>query len=113
MPDRTTNNDPLLTDRMWGVSPEGHAVNNVTDANRLDVNPNDPTIIIHLVSNDLSKVIAAVNIPNTRERPDVVMYRGEPYEVIDTRCTPPVYRVPLVLEATDIPTEENNGTSKS
>lgn len=78
--------------RFLGVHPDGHKVDNVTGSNRYAQAPGGPTAVCKLVSEDETSVIAHVEIPNTRERPDVVMYLGVPYLVVTTKEQPFVYR---------------------
>jgi hypothetical protein len=89
--------------RLLGVSPEGRQVDNVTEANRYDVDPKKPWIPVNLLSEDRSRLIAQVFMPNTRERPDVLQYKNDVYEVITTLTDPPQYRQVMALRAVRIP----------
>lgn len=95
-------------DRLVGVSPQGIKVNNVTERNRRDVDLGKPWLRIHLMNESVSHVTKTVFIPNTRERPDVVIYDGKPYEVYDTTLPVPQYRE--CLYATAVATIPQEGT---
>lgn len=99
--------------RLVARSPEGHLVRNVTPDNAYDINQKRPKLLIHLYDHEERRVIAAVLIPNTRERPDVVMFDGRLYDVVSTLVDPPKYKESMVLEAEPI-TEEGTpyGTSE-
>lgn len=86
-------------DRHIGMNPQGVRVNNVTRANRLEVDKSKPWLQIQLANEDITNTIALVWIPNTRERPDVVMFDGKPYEVYDTARKLPIYKQCLVATA--------------
>jgi hypothetical protein len=88
-----------MVDRLTGVV-GGGVVNNVTDKNRYEVISSSPTIIISLLAEDESTVIGSAVIPNTRERPDVVLVEGSPYMALDTRANPPQYMACMYLSAT-------------
>lgn len=94
--------------RHLGIGPGGERVDNVTDENRHDLHKNNPNLKIHLKTEDLSKVIAVVYIPNTREVPDVVIYDSEIFEVWDTTLKPPVYKQCMVAYATDAPIHKDD-----
>lgn len=105
-----TNSDKEIldprTERLVGVSPDGLAVDNVTDQNRYDVSEKEPWVRVNLVTNDLKDVLHRVKMPNTRERPDVLLYNGLAYEVVETRTNPAIYRVPMTLVAEDLTPED-------
>lgn len=86
--------------RIVGVSPDGTPVANVTADNRYDVV--GKPIKVNLVKEDGKTVISQVTMPNTRERPDVLIWNGKPYEVVTTRARPAIYRECVFLEATSI-----------
>jgi hypothetical protein len=88
--------------RLFGTH-NGRRVNNVTDANRFDIDRTTPNLLIHLFSEDGTRLLYAVHIPNLRERPDVVIYRGRGYVVVDTTMKPPRYREAMTLHGQDAP----------
>lgn len=92
-------------DRLTDVSPEGHTVNNVTKENRNHVHAKNPWLLITLMDEDLRKTLHMVYIPNTREMPDIVLYEGKPYTVVDTTKGVPVYSECMVATATANPNE--------
>lgn len=92
--------------RMVGLSPDGRRVDNVTSNNRYDVNPSNPWLKIHLMTEDLASVLHVVYIPKTREMPDVVMFGDIPFEVYDTRLDPPQYKTCMVARAVREPPKE-------
>lgn len=96
-------------DRHIGMNPQGYRVNNVTKANRLDVDKSKPWLLIQLCNEDITHQLAMVFIPNTRERPDIVMFEGTPYEVYDTTVKVPIYKQCLVATAhRSIPEQEES-----
>lgn len=105
-----TSNDKNIidprTERLVGVSPDGIVINNVTEENRYDIDVKNPWVIVHLVTENQDSILHTVKIPNTRERPDVVMYKENVYEVVDTRCDPAVYRAVMKLEAKELDLED-------
>jgi len=86
-----------LVSRIVGKNEDGHTVQNVTDKNRYEVV--GKPVAVNLVSHDGKRVLARVHIANTRERPDVVMFQSEPYEVVTTLADPAIYRACMFLEA--------------
>lgn len=94
---------PAGRERLVGISHEGRPVDNVTVAKRFDVDPQRPWIMIHLLNESQSQTIGSVYIPNTRERPDVVRFKGEVYEVVTTRVAIPCYRLVMALDAVVAP----------
>lgn len=82
--------------RLIGITPDGRRVNNVTPKNRWDVDPNVPWVDVNLMSEDMKTVEDRVLIPNTRERPDVVMHDNIVYIVVDTFASPMLYRKCMV-----------------
>lgn len=103
--------DPLPerrgVNRIVGINADGRPVNNVTAKNRYDVDPKHPWIPVNLFSEDKSHLLAKVFMPNTRERPDVLLYGGKVYEVITTNRTPAEYRLVMALEAVATPPTED------
>lgn len=85
--------------RIVGINADGQRVDNVTEHNRTAVDPNHPWLHIHLLSEDKLRIMHGVYIPNTRERPDAVVYDGRVYEVVTTRIPIPQYRLILTLNA--------------
>lgn len=85
--------------RILGINSEGRPVDNVNASNRYDVDPRQPWLLIHCMSEDMETVLYAVYIPNTRERPDIVMYEGQPFEVRNTNLPVPQYRACMVAQA--------------
>jgi hypothetical protein len=76
---------------------------NVTPENRDDVDRAVPRVLCALLTENQSHVLHYVTIPNTRERPDVILYEGEIYEVVSTRKSPAEYRKCYVLQAEAAP----------
>lgn len=95
-------------DRLLGISPEGRPVNNVTEANRFDVDSKHPWLFIHLLSEDKLRLLHGAYIPNTRERPDAVLYLGNVFEVVNTNLPIPQYRQVMSLTAVKTPTEKRD-----
>ena len=93
----------ITTRRMIGITPDGTPVNNVTDKNRFDVDPRKPFIKIHLMNENVDTLLCEVYIDNTREMPDIVVYRNTPFEVVNTRLEFPQYRQCMVSTAYDSP----------
>lgn len=94
-------------DRLLGISPEGRLVDNVTEANRYAVNEKQPWIPVNLFSEDRSRLLEKVYMPNTRERPDVLVYGNHVYQVVTTMRSPAEYRRVMSLSAIkNPPTEE-------
>ncbi len=89
--------------RLLGISSEGRPVDNVGAHNRYDLDPKKPSLQVHLVNEDQTQLLHTVYIPNTRERPDVVVYRGQVYDVMTTNVPIPIYRQVMQLEAYDTP----------
>lgn len=89
--------------RLHSDREEGRRVDNVTEANRYDVNQSDPRLKIALLSEGLSLTLHTVYIPRTREMPDAVIYRSEVFEVVDTTKTPPTYSKVMGAIAYDEP----------
>lgn len=85
--------------RILGINSEGRPVDNVTEANRYSVDSKQPWLLIHIMSEDMTTVLHAVYIPNTRERPDIVIYEGIPFEVRNTNLPVPQYRACMVAQA--------------
>lgn len=102
-PDDNLPVDPLKQ-RLVGISPDGHRVDNVHAGNAHHVNSKHPDLLIHLYDHEERHVIAAVIIPNTRERPDIVEFDGKLYHVVTTLMDPPRYAESMVAKAT-IPME--------
>lgn len=98
-------------DRILGINSQGVRVNNVTERNRRDVDKSKPWLQIHLMNESLSHIMKSVFIPNTRERPDVVLYNGKPYEVHDTTLPVPQYRE--CLYATAVASIPQEGTDET
>lgn len=94
--------------RIVGLSRDGMRVDNVTEKNRYDVSKTNPWLKIHLMSEDLAKVLAVVYIPRTREMPDVVMLGPNPFKVYNTRLDPPQYRDCMVATAQMKPTSKDD-----
>lgn len=92
-------NVPPQPERLVGTGPDGNAVNNVTAANRYDIDANTPWQKVHLMSERLDRIIYTAWIPNRRERPDIVVYEDVPYEVYNTRLPVPQYRQCMVDKA--------------
>jgi hypothetical protein len=86
--------------RLVGISPDGHRVNNVTRQNRWQVNNSIPWVDVNLMDEDMRSVLHRVQIPNTRERPDIVVHLGIEYIVVDTLTSPMLYRVCMVQRVT-------------
>lgn len=95
-------------DRLLGVGHNGERVNNVTEANRFDIDGKKPWIEICLLSEDKRRILAHVFIANTRERPDVVLYLGNAFEVVSTRLPIPEYRQVMSLTAHLTPPEKRD-----
>lgn len=93
-----------------GISPEGRPVDNVTASNRYDVNPRNPWLFIHLMNESRTTLVCGVYIPNTRERPDVVRWRGRIFEVVTTNIPIPQYREVMALDAVDAPPQPGETT---
>ncbi len=94
--------------RHFGAGPGGQRVNNVTEANRYDVDPKNPWVQIILVGEGRGHVLATCWIKRTREFPDVVMYKGMPYLVVQTNVPAgekPIYAACMVSAAYDKPEE--------
>jgi hypothetical protein len=85
--------------RLIGISDDGRRVDNVAENNRWHINTHTPDLQISLMTEDLSRCIRTVYIPNTREMPDAVVFEGEYFEVVDTRLKPPQYRQCMVSTA--------------
>lgn len=91
----------VTSSRLLVRTPDGGKVDNVTRKNRYDIHKHKPWITVDLMNEDVTAVIEAVEIPHTREFPDVVMWRGKPYEVLNTRLNPPQYRECMVAVASE------------
>jgi len=78
-------------------STPGQKVQNVTDENAHEVA--GKPVDVHLYDKAGKRVLHHVMIPNTRERPDMIMFEGQPYEVVTTRTVPAKYRLCMMLEA--------------
>lgn len=89
--------------RLLGITPDGRRVNNVTSENRWDVDEKQPWALAALLTEDGSRVQHIVEIPNTRERPDIVVHEEMVYIVVDTYKTPMQYRRCMVQRTTRKP----------
>ena len=92
--------------RLLGVGHNGELVDNVTAENRYEVDKKNPWLSVWLFTEDMKMLVKSVFIPNTRERPDVVVYRSHVYEVVSTNRNPPQYRRVMSLNAVDAPPQE-------
>lgn len=99
--------------RLVGYSPDGQRVDNVTAENAYDVNPKQPKILIHLLDHEERRVVAAVVIPNTRERPDVVRFGDKLYDVVTTLSNPPRYKESMVLDAHNLTEEDQHDATNT
>lgn len=97
----------MTSERLIGEGPDGRSVNNVTAENRFDVDESNPWIPVHLMSEDGSRLLKRVFIKNTRERPDVIMHKGQPFEVVTTRTPVAQYKQCMFLQAFETPGESN------
>lgn len=90
-------------DRIVGLSCQGQPVDNVHEGNRFTVDKKRSMIEVSLLSEDKSREITRAFIPNTRERPDAIVYKGIVFEVVNTNRPFPEYRQVMQLEAIDLP----------
>lgn len=90
--------------RYTGTGPDGSTrVDNVTEDNRYDlISENKPELVIELVESDGGRRIGFAVIPNTRESPDVVMFKGEPYEVLNSTLAVPKYQATMFVTAKEV-----------
>jgi len=94
---------PRGRERLVGVGHNGERVDNVTADNRYDVDARNPWIKVHLLTEDKTRILHTVFIPNTRERPDAITYGNKVFEVVTTRLDVPQYREIMVLNAVRTP----------
>lgn len=83
-----------------GSTGPSYSVNRVNAHNRYDVDRNNPTLTIAVVSEDHTRLLFTAEIPRTREMPDIVMVDGKPYKAYDTTLNPPRYRACMVAHGT-------------
>jgi len=83
--------------RFIGVTPDGRPVLNVHQGNRFDVDPDAPTRKVMLTNED-GDVLDVLEVPSTREHPDIIRYKGVNYIVVDTMRLLPVYRECMTVE---------------